>query len=155
MRVLAVLAAAVLAGCGSTPAPAPQPVAQQPKLDPSKEPWYSPATAELAGLNREAAKLLADGKVQEAGAVVTKAQPIEARSLSAPEPTLAAMEAASDLDDLYGRMLLRNKQYGWARQVFQKNVIRWKNWKPQTDETARRLAVARAAVAESDRRLAE
>ena len=70
-------------------------------------------------------------------------------------PTLPAIEAASDLDDLYGRMLLRNRQYGWARDFFQKNVIRWKTWKPQTPDTERRWKQAAAAVAECDRDLAK
>ena len=83
------------------------------------------------------------------------AQPLVSRLLSVPRPTLPAIEAASDLDDLYGRMLLRNRQYGWARDCFQKNVIRWKNWKPPTPDTERRWKQAVAAVAECDRRLAE
>jgi hypothetical protein len=65
------------------------------------------------------------------------------------------MEAASDLDDLYGRMLLRNRHYGWARSFFQKNAVRWKAWKPQTAETERRRQVAISAVAECDRHLPE
>ena len=41
-------------------------------------------------------------------------------------------------------MLLRNRQYGWARGFFQKNVIRWKSWKPQTPDTERRWRQAAA-----------
>jgi hypothetical protein len=52
-------------------------------------------------------------------------------------------------------MLLANHNYGWARMTFQKNVVRWKNWQPQTPESARRLKLAQAAVAECDRRMAE
>ena len=88
------------------------------------------------------------------GAIVTNAQPVENRLLSVPRPTLAAMQASSDLDDVYGRMLLRNRQYGWARDFFQKNVIRWKTWKPRTADTERRWKQAVAAVAECDRGLA-
>lgn len=65
------------------------------------------------------------------------------------------MAAASDLDELYGHMLLTNGNYGWARMMFQKNVARWRSWKPRTDETERRLKVAEAEVAECDRRMAE
>jgi hypothetical protein len=63
------------------------------------------------------------------------------------------MEAASDLDDLYARMLLANHREGWARLFYQKNVTRWKTWKPPTDETARRLKQAQAGIVECDRRL--
>ena len=45
------------------------------------------------------------------------------------------METVSDLDQLYGQMLLANRNYGWARLVFQKNRARWKTWKPATSET--------------------
>jgi hypothetical protein len=50
-------------------------------------------------------------------------------------------------------MLLRNGHTGWARSTFQKNVIRWKTWKPQTPETDRRRKAAEEAVAECDKRL--
>lgn len=153
MQAIGILAATVLfAGCGSVQPPTP---VAQPRPDPAKEEWYAPAAAELAKMNRNAEKLLEEGKSEEAAAVVKKGQALESRLLSAPEPTLAAMESSSDLDDLYGRLLMRTKQYGWARQVFQKNVIRWKNWKPQTPETARRWKAATSAVAECDRLMTE
>ena len=63
------------------------------------------------------------------------------------------MEAAADLDDVYGRMLLRNGNTGWARSTFQKNVVRWKTWKPQTPETSAAWKAAVEAVAECDKRL--
>jgi hypothetical protein len=50
-------------------------------------------------------------------------------------------------------MLLSNRNYGWARLFFQKNLARWKNWKPQTPDTAARLKQAQEAIAETDRQL--
>jgi len=140
----------VLIGC----APPPRPV-EQPKPDLTAEAWYGQATERLIALNREAEHLLKTGGFDQAAARITEGQPLANRLISVPRVPLAAMEAASDLDDLYGRMLLRNRRYGWARVVFQKNVARWKNWKPQTPETARRLKLAIQAVADCDRRLAE
>ena len=102
-------------------------------------------------MNQQAQALLKAGKSDDAAGVISMAEPLENRLLAAPHPTLGAMEAAADRDDLYGRMLLANHNYGWARMTFQKNVIRWKNWKPQTGETARRLKLAQAATAECDR----
>ena len=55
---------------------------------------------------------------------IGKAQPIPARVLAVPCPPLAGMEAAADLDDLYGRMLPRDRHSGWARLFFQKNASR-------------------------------
>jgi hypothetical protein len=63
------------------------------------------------------------------------------------------MEAASDLDQMYAGMLMGNWNFGWARLAFQKNVSRWKNWRPQTPETARRLRLAQDGIAECDRRM--
>ena len=139
-----------LAAC----APPSRPV-EQAKPEPTAEAWYPETIQKLAALNRDAETLFQSGKFDAASATVTKAQPLENRLLSVPRPTLPAMEAASDLDDLYGRMLLRNRQYGWARDFFQKNVIRWKTWKPQTADTERRWKQATAAVAECDRGLAQ
>ena len=106
-------------------------------------------------MNRQAEGLLRDGKSDQAAALITKGQALAGRLLAAPRPTLGAMEAASDLDQLYAGMLLANRNYGWARLAFQKNVSRWKNWRPQTDETARRLKVARDGIAECDRRIGQ
>jgi hypothetical protein len=52
-------------------------------------------------------------------------------------------------------MLLSNRNYGWARLFFQKNQARWRNWTPQTPDTAARLKEAQSAIAECDRRMSE
>jgi hypothetical protein len=140
----------LLAGC----APAPAPVAKV-AADPVAEAWYGPMTAELAAMNREAEGLLRQGKGDGAAVVITKAQALASRLLAAPRPTLGAMEAASDLDQLYAGMLLGNRNYGWARLAFQKNVSRWKNWKPRTADTARRLQLAQEGIAQCDQRMGQ
>jgi hypothetical protein len=151
VRWIVILSAlAVLIAC----APAPKPP-ERVVRDLTTEEWYRQTTDQLTAMNREAESLLKSGSFDPAAAVITKGQPLENRLLAVPRPTLAAMEAASDLDDLYGRMLLRNRHYGWASSVFQKNVTRWRTWKPQTAETARRLKVALAATADCDRHLQE
>ena len=143
---------ALLAGCAPAPAPAPVPKAA---VDPVTEEWYGPVTAQLAEMNRDAEGLMRRGKGDEAAAVITKAQVLAGRLLSAPHPTLPAMEAASDLDQIYAEMLLGNKNYGWARLAYQKNVSRWKHWRPETAESARRLKLAQDGVAECDRRMGQ
>ena len=142
------LFAALLSGCASTPAPV-----ASPKVDPTTEAWYAHAAAELAGMAREAETLFAHGRRDEAAAVITKSETVANRLLAVPRPALAAVEAASDLDDLYGRMLMGNGRYGWARLQFQKNVTRWKHWQPRTAEAERRLKAAEDGVAECDRKL--
>ncbi len=102
-------------------------------------------------MDREAEALLKAGKRDQAGAVIQQAEPLMSRILAVPRPTLAATEAASDLDDLYGRMLLANRHYGWARLEFQKNFARWKRWEPRTADSERRLAQAEKAIAACDR----
>ena len=144
----------LLALSGCAPAPPPKAV-EQPKPDPTAQAWYAPAVEQLAGMSRDAQSLFEGGKFEDAGKIVTDAQPLINKVLAAPRPTLAAMEAASDLDQLYGRMLMRDGRHGWARLQFQKNVTRWKHWQPQTDETKRRLAEAQAAIAECDRKLGQ
>lgn len=128
---------------------------EQPKPDPTIEDWYRQTTEQLAVMNREAKNLFSSGKSDPAADIIERGQPLEIRLLAVPRPTLAAMEAASDLDDLYGQLLLQNRHYLWARNMFQKNVVRWKTWKPQTPETERRWRLAVSAVAECDRHLPE
>jgi hypothetical protein len=142
--------ALLLAACGETPKKV-----EAPPRDPTLDSSYGDAVAELAAAGREAKALIAAGKNDAAAAVITHGQPLIATVLAAPHPTLAAMEAASDLDELYGQMLLANKNYGWARMLFQKNRSRWMHWTPQTDETARRRQQADAAIAECDRAIAK
>jgi hypothetical protein len=146
MRLLVILTAAFLASCEQTPAP---------PRDATKEPWYRDAVEQITAMNREADSAFAGGKSDQAAALIEKGQPLVARLLSVPNPTLEAAIAASDLDDLYGRMLLSNRHYGFARLLFQKNLARWKHWQPQTPETARLLKQAESAIAECDRHIVE
>jgi hypothetical protein len=141
-------AAALLAACGPPP-----PAAKAPKADPTTESWYGPGVERLANLDRSAAQLVQAGRSDEAAAIVTSAVPLQTRLLSAPRPTLEAMQAISELDHIYGRMLVSNGYFGEARLLFQKNVTRWKTWKPQTLETEQRLKEANADIAECDRHM--
>ena len=146
---LILLGALLLAAC----APPAAPVASQ--GDATQEAWYGKGVDQLAAMDRQAKDFLEHGKTDQAAAIITDGETWVSRLLAVPRPTLPAMEAASDLDDLYGRMLLMNRNYGWARILFQKNLARWKTWRPQTDETERRRKQAEAAIAECDRRMAE
>jgi hypothetical protein len=152
VRLLLLATAALLAAC----APAPR----QTKTDPAppdltQESWYGAAVEQLEGMNHKAEALLKAGKSEEAAKIITGSQPLLTRLLSVARPTLAAMEAVSDCDQLYGQMLFANRHYGWARLAFQKNVTRWKAWKPATPGTADRLKAATDAIAECDRLLRE
>ena len=86
--------------------------------DPTTERWYGQTVDELSAMNRQANEFFKNGKGDEAAALIEKGEPLSSRLLSVPQPTLAATEAASDLDQLYGQMLLSNKNYGWARLLF-------------------------------------
>ncbi len=124
-------------------------------MDPTTESWYAPSVAQLAAMHTKAEAAFRAGNRKEAASILTESQSLQNRLLAAPQPTLAAMTAASDLDDLYGRMLMADGRYGYARLQFQKNFTRWKSWKPQTADAALRAERARAAIAQCDRRLAE
>ena len=139
-------AAVLLAGC------APAPVQTQ-KVDPTTEAWYAPMVERLTAMDRTAEQLFQNGKIQEAAAIVTSGQSLQNRLLSAPRPTLPAMEAIADLDQIYGKMLVYNGFFGEARLLFQKNVTRWRTWKPQSPETEDRLKQANQSIAECDRHM--
>ena len=134
---------------------APPPPPQKVAVDPVTESWYAPAITELAGLNREAESQLKAGKPDDAAARITKGQALAARLLAAARLPLEAMEAAADNENLYAGMLLANKNFGWSRLSYQKNASRWKNWRPQTEETARRLKQAQDGIAEVDKRMVQ
>lgn len=150
MRLLCLLAFVLLTACAPSPAPV-----EEAQKDPTTEPWYGEAVGQLAAMDQQAEALFKKGKGDDAAALIEKGEPLSTRLLSVPKPTLAATEAASDLDQLYGQMLFSNRNYGWARILFQKNVARWKTWKPETAETARRLKLAEDAIAECDRHISE
>jgi hypothetical protein len=148
MKTALALCVALLAGCATPPVQPPAP-------DATKTPEYDQTVQLVASMNREAETDFAQGKKDAAAALIVKGEPLVKRLLAVPQPTVAAAEAASDLDDLYGRMLLSNRHYGDARLLFQKNLSRWKHWQPQTPETGRRFEQAAAAIAECDRRIVE
>ena len=141
---LAIAAAAFLTGCESRPV---EPV------DGTQEAWYGRTVKQVAAINREAESDFENGKADQAAALIQEAEPLVARLLNVRHPNLAANEAASDLDQLYGRMLLSNRHWGWARLQFQKTLSRWKHWTPQTADTERRIKEAEAGVAECDRHM--
>jgi hypothetical protein len=147
VRLHAILATLLLVGCEATHAPGTS------GSDGTNQAWYRQTVEQLAGMNREADRLFQSGKSDEAAAIIEKGEPLVKRLLDVSHPTLAATEAASDLDDLYGRMLLSNRHYGWARLMFQKNLARWKYYQPATPETARRLKQAVDAIEECDRHI--
>lgn len=146
MRVFAIVVviagAAFLTACESRP---------KESADPTQEAWYGRTVRQVVAINREAESDFANGKADQASALILEAQPLVARLLAVRHPNLAAEEAASDLDQLYGKMLLSNRHYAWARLQFQKNLSRWKHWTPQTPDTERRYNEAMAAIAECDR----
>ena len=146
MRFLAIVITTLITGCASAPAPVG---------DPTAEAWYGQTVERLSALNREAESSFENHKPDQAAALIEEGEPLVSRLLSVSRPTLPAVEAASDLDHLYGRMLLSNRHYGWARLLFQKNLSRWRHWQPPTPDTARRLKQAESAIAECDRHLAE
>ena len=146
MRLFA-LALLFLTACAPAPAP--------PERDDAKQPWYSQDLQQLAAINAQAESLFKGGQPDQAAALIQKGQPIQNRLLSVRRPSLKAMEAVSDLDDLYGRMLLSNRHYGWARLLFQKNVARWKHWSPRTEEADRRLREAETQIAVCDKHLTD
>jgi hypothetical protein len=135
----------VLVGCASR--------ADSSKRDATSDAWYGSAVTQLVEIDRSAGELFRQGRSDEAAALIQKGQPLMNRLLSVPRPSLAATEAASDLDELYGQMLLANRHYGWARLLFQKNLSRWTNWRPTTPETDRRFRQAADEIAECDRHL--
>jgi hypothetical protein len=148
MRIVVAAALSLLAACASPPG-------ETAKADPTKEAGYEQTLQRLIALNHEAKNNFSSGKKEEAGKLVVDGEALASRLLAVPEPTVAAAEAASDVDDLYGRMLLSNRHYGDARLLFQKNLSRWRHWQPPTAETARRLQQAVAAIAECDRHIVE
>jgi tRNA A37 N6-isopentenylltransferase MiaA len=150
MRFAGIVAivALFLSGCGNPPAPPTPP-------DATKEAWYGQTVAQLSTLTREADELFRSGKPDAAAALIQKGEPLSSQILAVLHPTLPAMEAAGDLDDLYGRMLVSNRHYTWAQTFFQKNRARWKYWQPQTPDTARRMQLAEAEIAECEKHLGQ
>ena len=147
MRPLAILACVFLAACESAPPPAPR--------DATKEAWYGAAVEELTALNRDAESAFAAGKPDQAAALIEKGQPLMARILDAAHPPCKRPSPRPISISFYGRMLLKNRHYGWARLLFQKNLARWKHWQPPTADSARRFQQAEEAIAECDRHIVE
>ncbi len=140
------LAIALLVGaCGDTPP------AATPEHDETSDPWYGETLGQLTSMVHDATEFRRLGKADAASALIEKGEPLASQLLAVRHPTLAAMQAASDLDDLYGRMLLSNRHYAWAQFLFQKNVARWKHWVPSTTDTESRLKQAEDAVRECDK----
>lgn len=145
-RAIFVVLAAIGLSCAPPPPPAPKP-------DPTREAAYGEAVEKLRELNRNALAALGKGARDDAGRYVQEGEPASKLLLSAPEPTLAAMEAVSDRDQIYAGMLMANRHWSFARQLLVKNQLRWKYWKPRTQYTEQRQREAERGIAECDKRL--
>ena len=141
--------ALALSACSSAPPP------EAARKDPTAEAWYGDTLRQVVDLNNRAKEFFAQGKKDDASALILQAEPLSNKLLAVPQPTLAAMSAASDLDELYGKMLLSNHNYGWARMFFQKNLARWKHWTPQTPDTTARQKEALFEIDECDKHIIE
>ena len=148
-NALLILLLGLLTACSQGPAEAPI------KANPVEGAWYGEVLGQVKDLRAKAAKLVQEGKKDEAAAALKSAGPLVQRLLTVPSPTLEAALAASDIDQLYAQMLAGNRHYGWARMVFQKDAARWRNWTPQTEESLRRRKMAEAGMAECDRAIAK
>jgi len=146
---MAVVMLVMLTGCGGG-------TTSQKSAAPSEseQPWYREQTQQLAKLVSEANEAFAAKKQDDAAALIKEAEPIATKLLAVRQPSLTALEAASDLDDLYGRMLLANKNFGWARMMFQKNQARWRHYEPVTPDVTARRKQAEERIAACDRGLA-
>jgi hypothetical protein len=145
IRLLCLILALLTAGCAPPPPP--------PKPDPTKQASYGEAAANLGKLNQEARAALASGDRDGAARAIQQGEPMAKLLLAVPEPPLAAMEAVSDRDQMYAQMLMANRHWTFARQLFVHNRLRWKNWRPQTPDTERRLAEAERGIAACDREM--
>lgn len=141
MRILGIaVLLAILSSCGGEPPAAPPPP------DETKEPWYAETVTRVANATKEAQDDFEHGKPDDASSLILQAEPQASQLLAVLHPTLEATIAAADLDALYARMLFSNNHFEWAQFLYQKNVARWKYWKPQTPDTERRLKEAQAQV---------
>ena len=104
-------------------------------------------------MNAAAQAHFAAGRRQQAAALVTEGEALSKQLLGVSRPNLAAMEAVSDRDQIYGELLLSNRHAAYARQIYQRNAARWKHWRPQTENTLRRLHEAESAIARCDQAL--
>jgi hypothetical protein len=142
------LLAALLVACGRAPAPV-----QQTKKDITEEAWYPKTAADLSALDRQAEAAFKSGDQHKAAALIDQGKKMQEHLLEARQPTFAAMQGVADLDELYGDMLFTNRNYGWARMFYQKNLARWKHFPEQSDETARRVKLAEDGIAACDKKI--
>jgi hypothetical protein len=132
---------AILSGCGAEP-----PAAAPPQQDETTLPWYTETVARVTAATKQATDAFEHGKPDDASSLILQAEPQVSQLLAVLHPTLEATIAAADLDALYARMLFSSRHYEWAQFLYQKNVARWKYWKPLTPDTERRMKEAQAQV---------
>ena len=123
------------------------------KKDITEEAWYPKTAENLSALDRKAEAAFHSGDQDKAAALIEQGKKLQEQLLEARQPTLSAMQAVADLDELYGDMLFTNRNYGWARMFYQKNLARWKHFPEQNDETTRRVKLANDGIAACDKKI--
>ncbi len=107
----------------------------------------------ISKLNRAGRLFLDAGDRNAAGECVTRALPQVTTILKTVRPSLYAFHLAADHDELYGDMLFGNRHWGEARNLYQNNVVRFKNWDPPNDYTRKRLAQAQEKVKACEKKM--
>ncbi len=146
--IAAALLLLVLSACTKRDNPALVPPA-----DPMQQESYREALSQLRNWNAEAAAHWQKGEKDLAAAALKQAQPLAKELLDSRRPPREAFESVSDFDQLYAAVLLSKGHTAWARQIYMTNAVRWRNWKPETEDTRRRREEAEKGVAEADRKL--
>lgn len=107
----------------------------------------------ISKLNRAGRLFLDAGDRNAAGECVTRALPQVTTIMKTVRPSLYAFHLAADHDDLYGDMLFGNRHWGEARNLYQNNLVRFKNWDPPNDYTRQRLAQAQEKVKACEKKM--
>lgn len=149
-QVLAVAAILLFGLCACTPSDVPD---LAPPADPMQKASYREALDQLRHWNAEALAHWQKGETALAAAALKQAQPLSKELLDARRPPREVYEAVSDFDQLYATVLLSKGHTVWARQIFMTNAARWRNWKPETEDTRRRRREAEQGASEADKKM--
>jgi hypothetical protein len=136
----------IFAGCGKM-AP-PRAVTEAEAGD-----TYRKALSDLQRLNAEAAEFRKAKNLNAASDRITEGIVPAKILLAVREPSLAALEAVSDHDQMWAEMLMENRHFGHARQMWATEVARWKNYPNPAPSIQARLARAQKGIADCDRQL--
>jgi hypothetical protein len=120
---------------------------------PQKPKGPRPVMARLETIHTAQRGLLATGDLDGASTCVKLSTDLAAQLIAMPRPSLLVLHHVADSDELWAEFLMALRHWAHARNLHQKNALRFSKWQPSSEYTRRRARHSSEQTAVCEKKL--